>query len=43
MKALNFDELHIYAYDHGAICVANPNCTLCPLYKSDGVNEDCLY
>lgn len=28
---------------HVAICLANPNCTLCPLYTSDGVNEDCLY
>ena len=28
---------------HRAICSANDNCTLCPLYKSDGVHEDCLY
>lgn len=28
---------------HGSICVANANCTLCPLYKSDGAKEDCLY
>lgn len=28
---------------HGSICVANNNCTLCPLYKSDGAKEDCLY
>lgn len=28
---------------HRAICSANDNCTLCPLYTSDGVNEDCLY
>lgn len=28
---------------HGAICVSNDNCTLCPLYTSDGAKEDCLY
>lgn len=28
---------------HSDICSANGNCTLCPLYTSDGENEDCLY
>lgn len=28
---------------HGAICVKNDNCTLCPLNTSDGAKEDCLY
>lgn len=28
---------------HGTICVSNDNCTLCPLYTSDGAKEDCLY
>lgn len=28
---------------HSVICSANDNCTLCPLYTSDGENEDCLY
>ena len=28
---------------HRAICSANDNCTMCPLYTSDGANEDCLY
>lgn len=28
---------------HSAICSANDNCTLCPLYSKDGTNEDCLY
>lgn len=28
---------------HSAICSANDTCTLCPLYSTDGTNEDCLY
>lgn len=28
---------------HSAICSANDNCTMCPLYSTDGTNEDCLY
>lgn len=28
---------------HGTICALNNNCTLCPLYTSDGAYEDCLY
>lgn len=28
---------------HSVICSANDICTLCPLYTSDGANEDCLY
>lgn len=28
---------------HRAICSTNDNCTLCPLYTSDGAKEDCLY
>jgi hypothetical protein len=28
---------------HRAICSANDNCTMCPLYTSEGANEDCLY
>lgn len=28
---------------HSAICSANDNCTMCPLYSTDGANEDCLY
>lgn len=29
--------------EHSVICSSNDSCTLCPLYKSDGANEDCLY
>ena len=29
--------------EHSVICSSNDNCTLCPLYTSDGENEDCLY
>lgn len=29
--------------EHSVICSSNDNCTLCPLYKSYGANEDCLY
>lgn len=28
---------------HSVICSANDTCTLCPLYTSEGANEDCLY
>lgn len=28
---------------NSAICSANDICTLCPLYSTDGTNEDCLY
>lgn len=28
---------------HSVICSANDNCTMCPLYSTDGTNEDCLY
>lgn len=28
---------------HSAICSANDNCTLCPLYSSDGTDEECYY
>lgn len=28
---------------HSVICSANDNCTLCPLYTSEGANEECLY
>lgn len=28
---------------HSAICSANDNCTLCPLYSSDGLDEECYY
>ena len=28
---------------HSAICSANDICTLCPLYSTDGANEDCLF
>ena len=28
---------------HSVICSTNDTCTLCPLYTSDGANEDCLY
>lgn len=28
---------------HSAICAANDNCTLCPLYSSDGTDEECHY
>lgn len=28
---------------HSAVCSANDTCTLCPLYSTDGTNEDCLY
>ena len=26
---------------HSAICSENDNCTLCPLYSSDGTDEEC--
>lgn len=29
--------------EHSVICFSNDNCTLCPLYTSDGANEGCLY
>ena len=28
---------------HSAICSANDNCTLCPLYSKDGNEEQCHY
>ena len=28
---------------HSAICSANYSCTLCPLYSTDGTNENCFY
>ena len=28
---------------HSAICSANDNCTLCPLYSADGTTEECHY
>lgn len=28
---------------HSVICAANDNCTMCPLYTSEGANEECLY
>lgn len=28
---------------HSAICSANDNCTLCPLYSKDGNEEECHY
>jgi hypothetical protein len=28
---------------HSVICSANDNCTMCPLYSTEGTNEDCLY
>lgn len=29
--------------EHFVICSSNDNCTMCPLYTSDGAKEDCLY
>lgn len=28
---------------HSAICAANDNCTLCPLYSANGEKEECYY
>lgn len=49
VKSNNSASTH-YAYltyyievEHSVICSSNDNCTLCPLYKSYGANEDCLY
>lgn len=38
--ALKAYYIEIY---HSVICSENANCTLCPLYTSDGAKEDCLY
>lgn len=47
-------NIHIYVYDHAlkaydievshrAICDANDNCTMCPLYSKVGSEEQCYY
>lgn len=36
-------KVYYVEYSHSVICSVNDNCTLCPLYSTDGTNEECLY
>lgn len=36
-------KVYYVEISHSAICSANVNCTLCPLYSKDGNEEECHY
>jgi hypothetical protein len=36
-------KVYYVEVSHSVICSANDNCTLCPLYSSDGTDEECYY
>lgn len=36
-------KVYYVEVSHSAICSSHDNCTMCPLYSTDGTNEDCLY
>jgi hypothetical protein len=36
-------KVYYVEVSHSAICAANYNCTLCPLYSTNGEEEECYY
>lgn len=36
-------KVYYLEVSHSAICAANDNCTLCPLYSTNGEEEECYY